>query len=204
MRAAVECCDKGWGEPVIIGVAGAGEEISTRPFQLVTGRVWRGSAFGGVRGRSELPGYVERAQRGEITLDTFITHTMGLTDINRAFDLMAAGQSIRSVILFRAAGSRLPARGEGGLSAASVLPAGCGAGFGSPDCRRSRRSAQGQPVGKGRRLTDARCLAGDQIPDGRAADAEALAARRDANAAVIVDETVAGDAIEKPLPFLPR
>jgi len=100
MRAALECCHKGWGESVIIGVAGAGEEIATRPFQLVTGRVWRGSAFGGVRGRSELPGYVERAQRGEIPLDTFITHTMGLEDINRAFDLMAAGQSIRSVILF--------------------------------------------------------------------------------------------------------
>ncbi|QKS31555.1 MAG: S-(hydroxymethyl)glutathione dehydrogenase/class III alcohol dehydrogenase [Candidatus Accumulibacter similis] len=100
MRAALECCHKGWGESVIIGVAGAGEEIATRPFQLVTGRVWRGSAFGGVRGRSELPGYVERAQRGEIPLDTFITHTMGLADINRAFDLMAAGQSIRSVILF--------------------------------------------------------------------------------------------------------
>ena len=77
---------------------GAGEEISTRPFQLVTGRVWRGSAFGGVRGRSELPGYVERAQRGEIPLDTFITHTMGLADINHAFELMHEGKSIRSVI----------------------------------------------------------------------------------------------------------
>jgi S-(hydroxymethyl)glutathione dehydrogenase/alcohol dehydrogenase len=85
---------------VIIGVAGAGEEISTRPFQLVTGRVWRGSAFGGVRGRSELPAYVEKAQRGEIPLDTFITHTMGLEDINKAFDLMHAGESIRSVIRF--------------------------------------------------------------------------------------------------------
>ncbi len=100
MRAALECCHKGWGESVIIGVAGAGEEISTRPFQLVTGRVWRGSAFGGVRGRSELPGYVERAQRGEIPLDTFITHSMGLADINHAFDLMQQGQSIRSVIVF--------------------------------------------------------------------------------------------------------
>jgi len=100
MRAALECCHKGWGESVIIGVAGAGEEISTRPFQLVTGRVWRGSAFGGVRGRTELPGYVERAQRGEIPLDTFITHTMGLEDINQAFELMHAGKSIRSVILF--------------------------------------------------------------------------------------------------------
>ena len=98
MRSALECCHKGWGESVIIGVAGAGEEISTRPFQLVTGRVWRGSAFGGVRGRSELPGYVERAQRGEIPLDTFITHTMGLDDINKAFDLMHEGKSIRTVI----------------------------------------------------------------------------------------------------------
>jgi len=98
MRAALECCHKGWGESVIIGVAGAGEEISTRPFQLVTGRVWRGSAFGGVRGRSELPGYVERAQKGEIPLDTFITHTMGLNDINEAFDLMHEGKSIRTVI----------------------------------------------------------------------------------------------------------
>jgi len=100
MRAALECCHKGWGESVIIGVAGAGEEISTRPFQLVTGRVWRGSAFGGVRGRSELPGYVARAQSGEIPLDTFITHTMGLEDINHAFELMHAGESIRSVIHF--------------------------------------------------------------------------------------------------------
>ena len=100
MRSALECCHKGWGESVIIGVAGAGEEISTRPFQLVTGRVWRGSAFGGVRGRSELPGYVDMAQRGEIPLDTFITHRMGLEDINKAFDLMHEGKSIRSVILY--------------------------------------------------------------------------------------------------------
>lgn len=100
MRAALECCHKGWGESVIIGVAGVGEEISTRPFQLVTGRVWRGSAFGGVRGRSELPAYVERAQRGEIPLDTFITHRMGLEEINRAFELMHEGKSIRSVIVF--------------------------------------------------------------------------------------------------------
>ncbi|MFC5360096.1 S-(hydroxymethyl)glutathione dehydrogenase/class III alcohol dehydrogenase [Azospirillum himalayense] len=100
MRAALECCHKGWGESVIIGVAGAGEEISTRPFQLVTGRVWRGSAFGGVRGRSELPDYVERYLKGEFELDTFITHTMGLEDINKAFDLMHEGKSIRSVILY--------------------------------------------------------------------------------------------------------
>ncbi len=100
MRAALECSHKGWGESVIIGVAGAGQEISTRPFQLVTGRVWRGSAFGGVKGRTELPGYVAKAQSGEIPLDTFITHTMALEDINKAFDLMHEGKSIRTVIHF--------------------------------------------------------------------------------------------------------
>nr|WP_282811627.1 S-(hydroxymethyl)glutathione dehydrogenase/class III alcohol dehydrogenase [Thauera humireducens] len=100
MRAALECCHKGWGESTIIGVAGAGQEISTRPFQLVTGRVWRGSAFGGVKGRTELPSYVQKAQKGEIPLDDFITHTMPLEDINKAFDLMHEGQSIRTVIHF--------------------------------------------------------------------------------------------------------
>ncbi|WP_211112631.1 S-(hydroxymethyl)glutathione dehydrogenase/class III alcohol dehydrogenase [Azospirillum sp. SYSU D00513] len=100
MRQALECCHKGWGESVIIGVAGAGQEISTRPFQLVTGRVWRGSAFGGVRGRSELPGYVDRYMQGEFELDTFITHTMGLDQINHAFELMHEGKSIRSVIQY--------------------------------------------------------------------------------------------------------
>lgn len=100
MRSALECCHKGWGESTIIGVAGAGQEISTRPFQLVTGRVWRGSAFGGVRGRTELPEYVEQSQRGEIPLDLFITHTMPLEEINTAFDLMKEGKSIRSVIHF--------------------------------------------------------------------------------------------------------
>ena len=98
MRAALECCHKGWGESVIIGVAGAGQEISTRPFQLVTGRVWRGSAFGGVRGRSELPSYVQRYMQGEFRIDDFITHTMGLEQINEAFDLMHEGKSIRTVI----------------------------------------------------------------------------------------------------------
>lgn len=102
MRSALECCHKGWGESIIIGVAGAGEEISTRPFQLVTGRVWRGSAFGGVKGRSELPGYVERYLNGEIPLQDFITHTMPLEDINEAFELMHEGKSIRSVIHFDA------------------------------------------------------------------------------------------------------
>ena len=100
MRAALECCHKGWGECTIIGVAGAGQEICTRPFQLVTGRVWRGSAFGGVRGRTELPGYVDRYLGGEIEIDRMITHRLGLEDINRAFDLMHAGQSIRSVVVF--------------------------------------------------------------------------------------------------------
>ena len=98
MRSALECCHKGWGESVIIDVAGAGQEISTRPFQLVTGRVWRGSAFGGVKGRSELPGIVERYLDGEFGLQEFITHTMGLAEINDAFDLMHKGESIRSVV----------------------------------------------------------------------------------------------------------
>ncbi|WP_144384388.1 S-(hydroxymethyl)glutathione dehydrogenase/class III alcohol dehydrogenase, partial [Photobacterium malacitanum] len=87
MRSALECCHKGWGESVIIGVAGAGQEISTRPFQLVTGRVWRGSAFGGVKGRSELPGIVDRYMAGEFQLDDFISFNMGLDDINKSFDL---------------------------------------------------------------------------------------------------------------------
>ncbi len=100
MRAALECAHKGWGESVIIGVAGAGEEIATRPFQLVTGRVWRGTAFGGVKGRSELPNYVDRAVAGEIKIDPFITHTMPLERINEAFDMMHQGKSIRSVIHF--------------------------------------------------------------------------------------------------------
>ena len=100
MRSALECCNKGWGESVVIGVAGAGQEISTRPFQLVTGRVWRGSAFGGVKGRSELPNYVERYLAGEFALNDFITHTMPLEKINDAFELMQQGESIRSVIHF--------------------------------------------------------------------------------------------------------
>ena len=100
MRAALECCHKGWGESTIIGVAGAGQEIATRPFQLVTGRVWRGSAFGGVKGRSELPGMVEQYMDGDIKVDEMITHTMGLEDINTAFDLMHEGKSIRSVVHF--------------------------------------------------------------------------------------------------------
>ncbi|GGY09098.1 S-(hydroxymethyl)glutathione dehydrogenase [Litchfieldella qijiaojingensis] len=98
MRSALECCHKGWGQSVIIGVAGAGEEISTRPFQLVTGRVWRGTAFGGVKGRSELPGYVERYMNGELKIDEFITHDMPFEKINEAFELLHAGKSIRSVL----------------------------------------------------------------------------------------------------------
>lgn len=100
MRSALECCHKGWGESTIIGVAGAGQEISTRPFQLVTGRVWRGSAFGGVKGRTQLPGYVERYMKGEIKVDPFITHEMPLEQINEAFDLMHQGKSIRTVIKY--------------------------------------------------------------------------------------------------------
>ena len=100
MRSALECCHKGWGESIIIGVAGAGQEITTRPFQLVTGRVWRGSAFGGVKGRSQLPGYVEMYMKGDVKVDEFVTYTMSLDDINSAFDLMHEGKSIRSVILF--------------------------------------------------------------------------------------------------------
>jgi S-(hydroxymethyl)glutathione dehydrogenase/alcohol dehydrogenase len=98
MRAALECCHKGWGESTIIGVAGSGQELSTRPFQLVTGRVWRGSAFGGVRGRTELPGFVDNYMDGKIKIDELITHTMGLDSINEAFDLMHDGKSIRAVI----------------------------------------------------------------------------------------------------------
>ncbi len=100
MRSALECCHKGWGESTIIGVAGAGQELTTRPFQLVTGRVWRGSAFGGVKGRSQLPEYVEQYMRGEIKIDEMVTFTMGLDEINKAFDLMHEGKAIRSVILF--------------------------------------------------------------------------------------------------------
>ena len=100
MREALECTHMGWGVSTVIGVAGAGQEISTRPFQLVVGRTWKGSAFGGVKGRSELPGYVDRYMNGEIELDKMVTHTMPLEDINRAFDLMHSGESIRSVIIF--------------------------------------------------------------------------------------------------------
>ena len=98
MRAALECAHRGWGQSVIIGVAGAGQEISTRPFQLVTGRTWKGTAFGGVKGRSQLPGMVEDAMHGKIELAPFVTHTMPLDDINHAFELMHEGKSIRSVV----------------------------------------------------------------------------------------------------------
>jgi len=100
MRQALECSHKGWGESFIIGVAGAGQEISTRPFQLVTGRSWRGSAFGGARGRTDVPKIVDWYMDGKISIDPLITHTMPLEDINKAFDLMHQGKSIRSVILF--------------------------------------------------------------------------------------------------------
>ena len=100
MRQALECCHKGWGESVIIGVAGAGQEISTRPFQLVTGRVWRGSAFGGARGRTDVPKIVDWYMDGKIDIDSLITHKMPLEEINTAFDLMHEGKSIRSVVEF--------------------------------------------------------------------------------------------------------
>jgi S-(hydroxymethyl)glutathione dehydrogenase/alcohol dehydrogenase len=100
MRQALECCHKGWGQSIIIGVAAAGEEISTRPFQLVTGRVWKGSAFGGVKGRSELPGYVDKYMAGEINIDDLVTFTMPIEEINQAFQYMKEGKSIRSVVTF--------------------------------------------------------------------------------------------------------
>jgi len=100
MRQALECCHKGWGESYIIGVAGAGQEIATRPFQLVTGRSWHGVAFGGARGRTDVPTIVDWYMEGKINIDDLITHTMPLSDINQAFDLMHRGESIRSVVLY--------------------------------------------------------------------------------------------------------
>ncbi|WP_437900002.1 S-(hydroxymethyl)glutathione dehydrogenase/class III alcohol dehydrogenase [Sorangium sp. So ce124] len=100
MRQALECCHKGWGTSIIIGVAGAGEEIATRPFQLVTGRVWKGTAFGGAKGRTDVPKIVDWYMEGKIKIDELITHTMPLDDINHSFDLMHEGESIRSVVLF--------------------------------------------------------------------------------------------------------
>jgi S-(hydroxymethyl)glutathione dehydrogenase/alcohol dehydrogenase len=100
MRQALECCHKGWGESIIIGVAGAGQEISTRPFQLVTGRVWKGSAFGGARGRTDVPKIVDWYMDNKINIDDLITHTMPLENINEAFDLMHKGESIRSVVIY--------------------------------------------------------------------------------------------------------
>ncbi|BAY84229.1 S-(hydroxymethyl)glutathione dehydrogenase/class III alcohol dehydrogenase [Calothrix parasitica NIES-267] len=100
MRQALECCHKGWGQSIIIGVAGAGEEISTRPFQLVTGRVWRGSAFGGARGRTDVPKIVDWYMEGKINIDDLITHVMPIEKINEGFELMHKGESIRSVVTF--------------------------------------------------------------------------------------------------------
>ena len=100
MRQALECCHKGWGESCIIGVAGAGQEIATRPFQLVTGRSWRGTAFGGARGRTDVPRIVDWYMEGKINIDDLITHTMPLSEINTAFDLMHEGKSIRSVVIY--------------------------------------------------------------------------------------------------------
>jgi S-(hydroxymethyl)glutathione dehydrogenase/alcohol dehydrogenase len=100
MRQALECCHKGWGVSTIVGVAGAGKEISTRPFQLVTGRVWQGSAFGGARGRTDVPKIVDWYMEGKINIDDLITHVMPIEHINEAFDLMHEGKSIRSVVTF--------------------------------------------------------------------------------------------------------
>jgi len=100
MRQALECCHKGWGESIIIGVAGAGQEISTRPFQLVTGRVWRGTAFGGARGRTDVPRIVDWYMEGKINIDDLITHSLPLDRINDGFDLMHEGKSIRSVVVY--------------------------------------------------------------------------------------------------------
>jgi S-(hydroxymethyl)glutathione dehydrogenase/alcohol dehydrogenase len=105
MRQALECCHRGWGTSVIIGVAAAGKEIATRPFQLVTGRVWKGTAFGGARGRTDVPKIVDWYMERKVAIDEMITHTMPLERINDAFDLMAKGESIRSVVHFRAPGS---------------------------------------------------------------------------------------------------
>jgi S-(hydroxymethyl)glutathione dehydrogenase/alcohol dehydrogenase len=100
MRQALECCHRGWGVSVIIGVAGAGQEIKTRPFQLVTGRVWKGTAFGGARGRSDVPRIVDWYMDGRIQIDPLITHTLALEDINKGFDLMHEGKSIRAVVVY--------------------------------------------------------------------------------------------------------
>ena len=100
MRQALECCHRGWGESIVIGVAPAGTEISTRPFQLVTGRVWKGTAFGGARGRTDVPKIVDWYMEGKINIDDLITHTMPLAQINDAFELMHAGESIRSVVIY--------------------------------------------------------------------------------------------------------
>ena len=100
MRQALECCHKGWGESVIIGVAGAGQEISTRPFQLVTGRVWRGTAFGGAKGRTDVPKIVDWYMEGKINIDDLITAVLPLEEINSAFDMMHQGVGVRSVVTF--------------------------------------------------------------------------------------------------------
>ena len=100
MRQALECAHRGWGESVIIGVAGAGQEIATRPFQLVTGRVWKGTAFGGARGRTDVPKIVDWYMDGKIEIDSMITHILTLDDINKGFDLMHEGKSIRAVVVF--------------------------------------------------------------------------------------------------------
>jgi S-(hydroxymethyl)glutathione dehydrogenase/alcohol dehydrogenase len=100
MRQSLESCHKGWGQSIIIGVAAAGQEISTRPFQLVTGRVWKGSAFGGARGRTDVPKIVDWYMDGKLNIDDLITHKLSLDEINKGFDLMKSGESIRSVVMY--------------------------------------------------------------------------------------------------------
>jgi S-(hydroxymethyl)glutathione dehydrogenase/alcohol dehydrogenase len=100
MRQALECAHRGWGESIVIGVAGAGQEIATRPFQLVTGRTWKGTAFGGARGRTDVPKIVDWYMEGKIQIDPMITHRLTLDEINKGFDLMHAGESIRSVVVY--------------------------------------------------------------------------------------------------------
>jgi hypothetical protein len=154
MRSALECCHKGWGESIIIGVAGAGQEISTRPFQLVTGRVWRGSAFGGVKGRSQLPGYVDRYLAGEIRIDEMITEVLPLERINEAIDLMHEGKVIRSVVHYsrRMCRRRQP---RWRRSPSPCLHTSCPESFHESHCHPRRRCLLSCPLPQG--LRRARC-----------------------------------------------
>src|SRR3546814_13647339 len=134
MRQALECCHKGWGQSIVIGVAEAGAEISTRPFQLVTGREWKGSAFGGARGRTDVPKIVDWYMEGKLNIDDLITHTLPLNDINKGFDLMHEGKSIRSVVVYCL--GRSARHGGNGPAAATR------------GIRRARRPGEGRRPGK--------------------------------------------------------